>query len=142
MLPTSKKYTPMEIVIADDDPLMQLMHTKVLEKNGVGNPKVIFGNGKKALEHMNSRGKGTPFLVLLDIFMPVMDGWEFLETLEERGRDLEVFVIVISSSVQKSEQKKALGFSRVIGFHEKPLKVEELRETLRKVPFQNYLKFP
>ena len=131
MLPTSEKFAQMEIIIADDDHLMQLMHAKVLEKIGVANPRFLFSNGKKALEHINLKKRGTPLLVLLDIFMPVMDGWEFLKLLEEQGRHLDVQVIVISSSVGKSEQKRALGFSNVVGFHEKPLTVEDLKITLQ-----------
>ena len=83
------------------------------------------GNGQEALEVYRT-GKG--HVMFLDLTMPVMDGYEVLETLKREG--LNAFVIVISADVQPKAQErvKELG---AIAFLKKPVKREEIEQVLR-----------
>lgn len=82
------------------------------------------GNGQEALESYRS---GKAHVMFLDLTMPVMDGYQVLETLKKEG--LNAFVIVISADVQPKAQErvKELG---AIAFLKKPVKTEEVKQVL------------
>jgi two-component system chemotaxis response regulator CheY len=81
-------------------------------------------NGQEALNLCKS---DKPQVVLLDLTMPVMDGFEVLEALKREG--LKPFVIVISADVQPKAQErvKELG---AVAFLRKPIKTEEIKQVL------------
>lgn len=83
-------------------------------------------NGREALEQIRT-GKGE--MVFLDLTMPVMDGYEVLETVKKE--DLKAVIIVISGDIQPEAQArvKALG---ALDFIKKPINPEKLAETLNK----------
>ena len=83
------------------------------------------GNGQEALEGYRN---GKAHVMFLDLTMPVMDGYEVLETLKREG--LNAFVIVISADVQPKAQErvKELG---AIAFLKKPVKTDEVKQVLR-----------
>ena len=83
------------------------------------------GNGQEALDGYRS---GKAHVMFLDLTMPVMDGYEVLETLKREG--LNAFVIVISADVQPKAQErvKELG---AIAFLKKPVKTDEVKQVLR-----------
>ena len=83
------------------------------------------GNGQEALDNYRN---GKAHVMFLDLTMPVMDGYEVLETLKQEG--LNAFVIVISADVQPKAQErvKELG---AIAFLKKPVKTDEVKQVLR-----------
>ena len=83
------------------------------------------GNGQEALDNYRN---GKAHVMFLDLTMPVMDGYEVLETLKREG--LNAFVIVISADVQPKAQErvKELG---AIAFLKKPVKTDEVTQVLR-----------
>lgn len=83
------------------------------------------GNGREALDVYRS---GKAHVMFLDLTMPVMDGYEVLETLKQEG--LDAFVIVISADVQPKAQErvKELG---AMAFLKKPVKTEEIKQVLK-----------
>jgi two-component system chemotaxis response regulator CheY len=82
------------------------------------------GNGQEAMEIYRN---GKAHVMFLDLTMPVMDGFEVLETLKREG--LNAFVIVISADVQPKAQErvKELG---AIAFLKKPIKTDEIKQVL------------
>ena len=82
-------------------------------------------NGQEALA-LYREGKG--HIIFLDLTMPIMDGFEVLETIKREG--LNAFVIVISADVQPKAQErvKELG---AIAFLKKPIKAEEVLHLLK-----------
>ncbi len=83
------------------------------------------GNGQEALNLYKS---SKPQVMLLDLTMPVMDGFEVLESLKREGQT--PFVIVISADVQPKAQErvKELG---AVAFLKKPIKTEEIKQVLQ-----------
>lgn len=69
-----------------------------------------------------------PDVVFLDINMPVMDGWEFLEDLS--SKEINIPIYMLTSSIDKNDNEKSKKYSTVIGFLNKPLKQEKLESIL------------
>ena len=82
-------------------------------------------NGQAALDLL---GEVTPDLMLLDLMMPVMDGWTVLHEVRRRG--LRSKVIVVSARTSQLERRRAEEY-RVDGFVAKPFDMEELLATIR-----------
>ena len=93
------------ILIVEDDEVTREMLKKSLETN---NFKVVTAiNGKDGLERVK---KAKPALILLDLMMPEMDGFEFAETLRENKKWLDIPVVVITAKdLSKEDHKKLKG---------------------------------
>ncbi|MCF0042688.1 response regulator [Dyadobacter fanqingshengii] len=115
----------LKILLVDDDKIMLFLHEMFLKKSGILHDTVLCYNGLDALQYLdNYASEETHFLVLLDINMPVMNGWEFLNTIADRPYVNRVHVVMVSSATEESEKKKALNYSQVIDYQQKPLNVE------------------
>ncbi len=115
-----------KIVLVDDDPIIQYVHLRILKKYS---SQLItqFDNGSDALEYFKGNGKASsPYLVLLDINMPIMDGWEFLDAVYEQGLESNMKVIVLTSSVDILDMEKAKKYDNIISFEQKPLTVDKV----------------
>ena len=67
-------------------------------------------------------------LLLLDLNMPVMDGWEFLDALEESNISSDVFVSIVTSSLDYTDKHKAEEYRKILSYIEKPLSLKSLEE--------------
>ena len=112
------------ILVVDDSAMSRKLVIKALP-SGWDVEVHQAGNGQEAL-NINKSIKAQ--VMLLDLTMPVMDGFEVLEALKRDGK--KTFVIVISADVQPKAQErvKELG---AIAFLKKPIKTEELKQVLR-----------
>jgi CheY-like chemotaxis protein len=75
------------ILIVDDDPISNYMTHYFLERLNICDSISFAKNGKEALRFLNKNSFNPPELILLDIEMPVMGGFEFLDTLHKNGFD-------------------------------------------------------
>ena len=124
MIPTIK------IMLVDDEPINNFISTKIIERF---NPKcevVAFTSVKEALNHL--RTGDFPDLILLDINMPELNGWDFLnhyskfpESDQERCP-----VAMLTSSVNKQDIDRSRTYRAVTNFISKPLTVEALEQVL------------
>src|SRR5690606_33525156 len=85
----------------------------------------IFTDASIALDFVRSF---PPDLIILDISMPRFDGWQFLKSLEQQ--DLAIDVVVVSSSIDPAERRRAFQFKNVRSFLNKPLTRAQLSMTL------------
>lgn len=119
----------MEIVIIDDDLIYRMIITKMIKIIDASLTINQCEDGKAGLamlEHLsNSKQK---VVVLLDINMPVLDGWGFLEQIEKSNfYNLDQLIIyVVSSSTDESDILKATKYGFVKSFLHKPLSREDL----------------
>lgn len=125
----------LKVLITDDDDSVLFLHEIIVTESNFAKDPVTFLNGKETLEHiLQNTENNDPYLVLLDINMPVMDGWEFLEALNEHDLPVPVYVVIVTSSVDAADRKKAGTFPQVIDYIEKPVnknaleRVKNLRE--------------
>ncbi len=117
---------PNKIVLVDDDPIIQYVHLRILKKYS-SQSIMQFDNGSDALEYFKGSGnEGSPYLVLLDINMPIMDGWDFLDEVYEQGLESKMVVIILTSSVDILDMEKAKKYDNIICFEQKPLTVDKV----------------
>jgi|688.fasta_scaffold1301786_2 CheY-like chemotaxis protein len=113
MMSSDKKGT---VILVDDDPINNLVTKRLLQKINPTIAIVDFTNAIDALEHLKSSRID---LILLDINMPGMNGWDFLSELENSGNKTPV--IMLSSSIDPHDHCKSINYKSVRGFLRKPL---------------------
>lgn len=111
----------LQLLLVDDDAIIQILHKKIVSDILPGIPVVPCKHGAEAIEHIQAEcNRHVNFLVLLDINMPVMNGWEFLETCQRNNWN-HLKVVLVSSSINQSDRKAAADFPQVFRYCEKPL---------------------
>lgn len=114
----------LKVLIIDDDDIVLLVERKMLQRCSISAQPISFKGGKPALDYLKGLDDNADVLILLDINMPQMNGWEFLIQLDELQKKNKIFVIMVTSSIDKYDKEVAQKFSRVIGFIEKPITAE------------------
>ena len=132
------------ILCVDDDPITLMLCKMVIAKSSFASEIITAQNGEEALNYfddlkLNNLGaeiKKYPSLVFLDLNMPVMDGWEFLDHFskeEYTSAFKNTKVIVLSSTIDPNDIEKSKTYSMVLDFLSKPITkeiVENLKEKL------------
>ncbi len=125
------KTFPLEIFIAEDDQLITELQKRQLVKL-VDSPLKTFWNGKELMNYLHDViDERKSVLIFLDINMPVMDGWEVLDQINELYAHKNIFVVMLTSSVYPADKEKALSYPQVISFNDKFLEREDYKEILR-----------
>jgi len=114
------------IFLIDDDEIQNLINSKVIEVTASGFDVQAFTSAEKALEVLES-GE-SPSLIFLDINMPKMNGWDFLDACGTKG--LKPRTYMLSSSINNKDIARSETYDIVRGFICKPLVVERLQEIL------------
>src|SRR5258708_707678 len=91
-------HSPKKIMLVDDDPLITRMYERKLSKEGFAIS--IATNGEEALKALE---KETPNLILLEVLMPKMNGWETLKKLKENPKTKDIPVISLTSLGDRPE---------------------------------------
>lgn len=115
------------ILLIEDDPDIQGLLRLFLEGEGFSVQSAY--NGLEALEYLKAGKKASA--ILLDLMMPVMDGYEFLEEMSSESyqsfRDIPVIVLSAAADIEKAAQVQALEFVR------KPIQLDQLLQALQKL---------
>lgn len=121
------------VLVVEDDEVTAFLTQRVLSESTYFDDVVFVVNGQEALETLRTQSFD---VVLLDVSMPVVDGFTFLEVYtEECQRDAcqEVPVVMLSSSDDPLEIKRAYSFSNVIAFELKPFSRAALARITRMI---------
>jgi len=121
-----------KIYLVDDREITNLMHRVLIRQLGMEDKVKSFTNPEEALDDLRSEAtKMEPILVLLDINMPEMTGFEFLEFMELEAFSSNIDVIVVTSSISDEDRILAGQYPNFVrDFVTKPLKVENIKEIM------------
>ena len=123
------------VLLIDDNKATNFLHETLFEELDVAERIVIEYNGKDGLAHLDrvAGGNDYPELILVDIHMPVMDGFDFLEGYQQRQyhEKYNALVIMLTTSTNPRDVDRILaaGFA---GYLPKPLSEEHIMELVRK----------
>jgi len=116
-----------KVLIVDDDHVILMIHKLKVMKTGVDSSPLEFMNGLTALDYIKDHNiEENLFIVLLDINMPVMSGWEFLDSLQNLTLNCQIKVAIVTSSVDQADQEKAKKYNEVFSYITKPVNDAEM----------------
>ncbi len=121
-----------KVMLMDDDEVNNFICSSIIQKCIPESRVISFLNGKQGLDYLESLlGKNDynlPDLIFLDISMPVMNGWEFLDRYKKIANRFskKIVLMMLTASVLDKDVKKAKTYDIVDDYISKPLKQEEL----------------
>ena len=130
------------VLLVDDDFATNFINKKIIQKANITEHIQVALNGKEAIDYLCKQGKfesganefPQPQLILLDINMPVMDGWEFIEAYKNLNLENKenIAIVMLSSSFNPSDKAKAESIEEITAFRQKPMSREALLEIIEK----------
>jgi CheY-like chemotaxis protein len=132
--------SPLDLVLlVDDDETTNYLNERLLNEMQVAKEILVLKNGKEALEYL-ARSSASPLdpkykrpnLIFLDIKMPVMDGFTFLEEYEKRGLDTgdHMIILMLTSSASFYDLERLKNFEKVKKHFSKALTKHDVREIM------------
>lgn len=125
------------ILLIDDDNITNFLNKKIIMNSGLASSIEAFDSGNDAIRYIHDifdgvLSKPVPELILLDIMMPVMDGFDVLDELQKlpAATKENMRVIMLSSSLDKRDRDRAMTYSMVTDFLSKPLTIKNIKEAI------------
>ncbi|HEY8782629.1 MAG TPA: response regulator [Mucilaginibacter sp.] len=128
---------PVSVLLVDDDEINNFISIKLIKKALLNTEIMACLNGKFAIDQLFEMQRKDPAklpdYILLDINMPIMNGWEFLDEYKRLNIDPtgRTKIYIISSSVFSNDINKARSYPLVKDFISKPLNVDKIIELFR-----------
>ena len=122
--------------IIDDDPIFIYGTKRIMNEVSFSEEIIVYHDGQEALDGLTAitdRGEELPAVIFVDLNMPVMNGWEFLEaflTIPNHNRE-KVIVYIISSSIDPRDLDRIKNYPVVDQYILKPITTEALEDVLR-----------
>ena len=120
----------LRILIVEDDEVSAFASKTVVEQSGYCDTPVIVDNGQAALDYLNANEVD---LVLLDISMPVLDGFQFMDLKKTKYPNILVPVVMLSSSDREQEQVLMKSYPEILDYSMKPLKKDFLSSVVNRL---------
>lgn len=125
------------ILLVDDDNSTNFLHELILKSTGCTEQYHFALNGQEALDYLHQQydAKATlPEIILLDINMPVMNGWEFLEEFALLPSEIQQSsaVVMLTTSMNPADEEKATSIPFVKAFKNKPVSETMIQEIAEK----------
>lgn len=126
------------LCVVDDDKIFTYLLKRIIEKAGIAKEIVFFENGREALDYLNDHrgdGRKLPQLILLDINMPILDGWQFLQEYDKLKSEVAnpISICMMSSSTDIEDYDRAMLSGHVMDYLQKPVQGPSLRVITERV---------
>lgn len=123
------------IWVIDDDEIYRFAIRLILKRANITELSEFFNNGKVALDRLSgqvAQGGQLPDLILLDLNMPVLDGWQFLDAYKKLKLDLvkPITIYLVSSSIDEEDKNNAKSNDDVSGLIVKPISIKAIQNIL------------
>lgn len=122
--------------IIDDDPIFIFGTQRMMKIGNFCDSFMIFNNGKNAIDTLRKiilAEDTLPDLILLDLNMPIMDGWDFLDEFTQIPCKKKITIYIITSSIDSEDLKKAKTYTNVSNYILKPITIEGLKSIFEDV---------
>ncbi|VXB36027.1 response regulator [Maribacter litoralis] len=111
-----------KLIIVEDDPIFTFLLEKGINHAEIKGEQLIFSNGKPAMEYLNNDYSDSyNYIIFLDLNMPVMNGWEFMDNLETIANTNNCMVFVLTSSSYRHDIELLKKKDLVADFVTKPI---------------------
>jgi CheY-like chemotaxis protein len=118
------------ILLIDDDKFTNLIHTKVVERAGLGVSVKAINNVPDAIAYLSEDKPTTeqPGIIFLDINMPGLTGWDFMNLYNQLDEQYKAnaVVVMLTTSLNPDDYQRAQQNGHIVDFLQKPLRVESL----------------
>lgn len=128
------------ICIIDDDPIFRFGTKKMMEKIQFSLNFLVYKNGKEAFDDLALKlqlNTNLPDVILLDLNMPIMDGWQFLEEFTKITNSERIPIYIVSSSVDSRDIAKAKSYDIVNNYIIKPFSLSGIKDLLLELENQD-----
>jgi CheY-like chemotaxis protein len=128
------------VLLIDDDEPTNFLNKMIIEETGYVKEVKVTQSARDALDYLSGKQQSaeggqlpTPELILLDINMPAMDGWEFLERYDKLSPEQKaaIIVVMLTTSFNPEDESKASRISYISSYRNKPLTQETVIEILK-----------
>ena len=128
-----------KVCIIDDDRIYVNLVSRVIALKKLSKEVIIFKNGKEAIDFFKQNIKipqqeaDVPKIILLDLNMPIMDGWEFLQEFEQIKSNInqQVKLYVVSSSINPRDVDRAKSIEAVSDYIIKPIQMQDFERIFK-----------
>ena len=122
--------------IVEDDPMQVFIITKMIEMTEMVENTMVFNNGKEAYNKLADivlAAEKLPEIILLDLNMPIWDGWQFLDEFTKIPISNTVIIFILTSSNDPADLKRAEAYNLSKNYLVKPIPVEQLKAVLAEI---------
>lgn len=122
-----------QVMVIDDDSINNIIFKKIADLCEFAEEVITFISAVDALDYLKNvseKGLTPPNIIFLDIRMPIVNGWEFLDEFEEINPELfsNTAIYMLTSSSEQSDINRSKNYQQISDYIVKPLVTEKLRE--------------
>lgn len=126
------------LTLVDDDDTFVFLTTKVIEQTNLVDLIKVFGNGLDAINFLKENKNNVdalPEIILLDLSMPIMNGWQFLEEYTKLNPTIgkKITIYICSSSISPNDITRAKTIREVSDYIIKPITKDKLIDLIKKL---------
>lgn len=119
--------------IIDDDPIFIFGTKRIMQSVNFCKEYMVFSNGKEAYDNLKKiilNDEKQPDIILLDLNMPIWDGWEFLDEFIKIPNEKKIHIYIITSSIDPADIERAKAYDFISNYIVKPITMDELKKMM------------